>query len=297
MKYFTEEYLEARKYIESTEDFSSFENEEFERLYSIREEEYIKKAKKLFDTPVQMIQTREEIEANYDPMKYPKYDFRAKRIVGYMEKEEVLKAYDYQAEKQKRLFENRGEFNYENAKKRFRSRYEEKLSSLKDTLPPFLLETNDCRMLALDYAKKDSFRVLEEQREKWKKITDDREIEYREYLNGFALLPKKIQYIFLDKKSTLLDAKSEKGDLILTLRKNGILKKGETNLKQYIFKSFTASSFENFQNRVLQSNFHPKQSICEKTENGYHAEMLLEDKEESFEFSFFFLDVELKLNA
>lgn len=297
MKYFTEEYLEARKYIESTEGFSFFESEDFEKLYSVREEEYIKQAKKLFDTPVQMMETREEIEANYDPMKYPKYDFRAKRIVGYMEKEEVLKAYDYQAEKQKRLFENRGEFNYEDAKKRFHGQYQEKLSALKDTLPPYLLETNDCRMLALDYASKDSFRFLEEQREKWKKIIDDREIEYREYLSRFALLPKRIQYIFLDKKSTLLDAKKEKGDLILTLRKNGILKKGETNLKQYTFKSFTASSLENFQNRVLQSNFHLKQSICEKTENRYHAEILLEDKEETFEFSFCFLDVELKLNA
>lgn len=297
MKYFTEEYLEAKKYIESTEDFSSFENEGFESLYSIRQEEYIKKAKKLFDTPVQMLETREEIKANYDPMKYPKYDFQAKRIVGYMEKEEVLKAYDYQAEKQKRLFKNRGEFNYESAKKRFQTQYQEKLNALNDTLPPFLLKDNDCRLLALDYASKDSFRFLEKQREKWKKIIDEREIEYKEYLNRFALLPKRFQYIFLDKKSTLLDVKSEKGDLILTLRKNGILKKGETNLKQYIFKSFTASSFETFQNRVLQSSFHLMQSICEKTANGYSAEILFEDKEETFEFSFCFLDVELKLNA
>jgi hypothetical protein len=163
MKYLTKEYERKKYFLPLLDEYQMVEDDlSFEEVYSNYRKEKILQSKKAFDTPQQMMKTREEIIQTYRKENYPKYDLVARRVVGYQSLEEVLQAYDHQKEKLDLQFLNRGEFDQAQVEKRIENQYEESLKEVHN-LPYILRKNVDPRFLALrllpksDYEKMKNF--------------------------------------------------------------------------------------------------------------------------------------------
>lgn len=271
----------------------------FQENYQNRLQEYLRNAKKLFDSPIGMIERREDIENNFDFHRYPKYDLRAKRIVGYLTKEEALKAYDYQKEKQERLFAQRGEFDEKKAEDRFRMSFEEKKKQAL-SMPLFLIEKCGVNLLALDYVTEEAYMELELERKGWTEIIQAKEKEIEKSNQLLLSLPKRIQYVLTKRNLALVSYTLKENDLLLTFKKTSILEKGSSDYCQFLFHGFSVLNKEALPNEGTFSsdeNVHLIDAILEPNSGPYKAEFLISDRNRNLkEIEFCFQDVELKLN-
>ena len=298
MKYYTNEYLNAKKYIDITEDFSSIEDKEYteediKSLYQEKLNEKIKKAEELFNTPIKMIQSRDDIENNFNPLEHPKYDFSTMRIIGYQSKEEALKAYDYQVEKQNRMFENRGEFNPKKTIDIFENDYKYNLEHQKDNLPEFLLQNVDEHLLALRLIPKTFYLELLNKRKEWLELLDIVD-KYKTDLNSIE--DENIKFISNRLLGNLIKIDQTDSSLKLIFKSTGLINKNQSGLKCLEFKDVSNPNSQIEINTDFKSVYKHLYTEIEIDSNSKKVSFLFEKEMDLYEISFNFKELNLDLN-
>lgn len=184
MYYFTKEYENRKRYLGCLEDYTPIEDafydeEMIQNLYQEKLSERLKKAEKDFNTPIGMMKTREEVIQTYKEKDYPKYDLASKRAVGYQTLDEVLKAYDYQKQKQELLFASRGTFDPKKVEKIFSEQYEERKEENLFSLPFQYRKKVNPSLLALYLIPKSVYHEIEDYLKECEKYIHEKEEAYQ----------------------------------------------------------------------------------------------------------------------
>lgn len=293
MKYLTKEYLLRKKELNCLQDYESVPNGlSFEELYQEKLTQRLAQAEKLFNTPVEMKEKREDIISNFDEHRYPKFDLVARRCVGYQSLDEVLRAYDYQVAKQKLLFEQRGAFNGGHVKDLFQSQYEENLAKAESDIPYLFRKEIDPRFLALHCIPESSYQRIQKYLFQVKEETEKREKDAKESsLNAISLLPKDFRK-FMEEKLPLACILQESADLTFIFHFEGLRKKDSTGLEAFRFLSVDDISTDgvrilsSFDRNHMERRFL-KAAEIEKEGDRFHISMILE-RETMDELSFCF---------
>ncbi len=244
MYYFTKEYENKKKYLGCLEDYTPIEDKDYDEemiqnLYQKKLQERIEKAKKDFNTPIQMMKTREEVIKTYNEKDYPKYDLASKRAVGYQTLEEVLKAYDYQKQKQELLFASRGEFDSKKIEKIFLEQYEERKRENLFSLPYQYRKKVNPSLLALYLIPKS---VYDEMKEYLKECEGFIQKTNSEYEKDYDNIKDKFSFEELDlmKKNftPLIGLISREDELTLLFHFEGLRSPSSTGYSSYVFSNY-----------------------------------------------------------
>lgn len=293
MKYYTKEFALKESQLNCLDDYSPIEDSlcddenKIKKLYETLLNEKIEKAKKAYDTPIEMMEKREDIIKEYKPNKYPKYDLVAKRIVGYLTVDEVLKSYDYQKEKQRLLFENRAPYDKEKTIKLFKEDYEERLNKNDYNIPYVFLSKIDKRLLAMYLIPSSIYNQIKERITQYKReIEETIEKEEKEYQNlniqSFDILRKKIF-------SPIVCFLQEENSLSLIFHFEGLRKINNTGYSSYKFNDIESIECDNdivisdfFERKnIYETSFLLLKSEIENKENKYHISFLLKKRKEN----------------
>lgn len=296
MKYLTKEYLMKKKQLTCLDSYKPVDDDlSFEELYQKKLQERLLQAEKLFNTPIQMKETREEVIQNFDEKKYPKYDLVARRIVGYQSLEEVLKAYDYQVAKQKLLFENRGPFDSTHATKIFEGQYEEELTNSKTDIPFLFRKEIDPRFLALGCIPNHIYKKIQDYLDKTKKEVTQLEKEAETSSESVVL---DLPYCFMDFKNEKLPIVClymDEDDLVFVFHFEGLRKKNATGFSAFTFHNVSVFSHDGITIHDSFDRSHMDRYTLQAVElrenkDPFWISMLLEDDTVN-ELSFLFEDI------
>lgn len=310
MKYFTKEYAMEKKRENCLIDFLPIEEEKVDSkekiasLLLLEKEKRIQKAKVSFDTPITMMQTREEVISSFSKTKYPKYDLYSKRAVGYQTLEEVLKAYDYQKEKLDRQFAQRGKFHPERIEKIFLDEIDEKISEGFPLLPFEIKKKVDPLLLALGYLPSSIYDELKTRLKKEKEETLSLEKEEEEEFLQSGISE---DFSILRKKNNLPLIAFLKRDDSLTLLFHfpGLRRQNSTGYSAFVFyqvhdiqKEEEIPLCDSFnRERNYSYYFHILYSELRKEKEDYSLSLLLEDTDQClFTLSFSFSSFDQKEN-
>ncbi len=241
MYYFTKEYECRKRYLGCLEDYMPIEDKDYDeemihKLYQEKLQERLKKAEKDFNTPIQMMKTREDVIRTYKEKDYPKYDLSSKRIVGYQTLDEVLKGYDYQKQKQDLLFASRGEFDPKKIEKIFSEQYEERKKENFFSLPFQYRKKVNPSLLALNLIPESVYIEIKGYLEECDKIIQKAEDEYHK---DFEIIKDKfsLEEIDLMKKNftPLVGFISKEDELTLLFHFEGLRSPFSTGYSSYVF--------------------------------------------------------------
>lgn len=310
MKYFTKEYAMKKKREDCLNDFLPIEEEKVDSkekiasLLLLEKEKRIQKARLAFDTPISMMQTREEVISSFSKTKYPKYDLYSKRIVGYQTLEEVLKAYDYQKEKLDRQFAQRGEFHPERIEKIFLDEIDEKISEGFPLLPFNIKKKVDPLLLALGYLPFSIYDELKNtlKKEKEETLSLEKE-EEEEFLR--SKIPEEYSILRKENKLPLIAIIKKENSLSLLFHFPGLRRQNSTGYSAFVFHqvhdiqkeeeipisdSFSRERNYSFFFKILYSELR-------KEKEGCSLSLLLEDSNHRIsDLSFSFSSFEKKEN-
>ncbi len=244
MYYFTKEYANKKKYLGCLEDYTPIEDKDYDEemirnLYREKLQERIEKAKKDFNTPIQMMKTREEVIKTYNEKDYPKYDLASKRAVGYQTLDEVLKAYDYQKQKQELLFASRGEFDPKKIEKIFLEQYEDRKRENFFSLPFQFRKKVNPSLLALYLIPKSVYDEIKEYRNQCEDFIQKTKSEYEK---DFDKIKEKFSFEELDlmKKNftPIVGLISREDELTLLFHFEGLRSPSSTGYSSYVFSNY-----------------------------------------------------------
>lgn len=280
MKFFTRDYLSKKKFVHSLSDYKSTDVTDFKTLYKSELERYLNQAEISFNTPIKMIETRDEIIKTYQENKYPIYDFSTKRIIGYSTLEDILKKYDAKKEKLEQDFINRGEFDREKSKKAFFKIYQMNFDTLDTSLMKKYLSDVDIRILALGYIPSMIYLKTQTQIESYKTEINEIENEYNDIhssiLDDVIKLNQRVIAIEKDK------------DINIFFKLDGLLKSGNTGLTKLSFKNISNVTDFNFK-KIDYSSLLDEMILSFEVykKEKYHVEFLFKESELSFDFASF----------
>lgn len=295
MKYLTKEYILKKKQLDCLQDYESVSDSlPFEEIYQEKLTQRLTQAEKLFNTPVQMKEKREDIISHFDEHRYPKYDLVARRCVGYQSLDEVLRAYDYQVAKQKLLFEQRGPFDIQHVKDLFQSQYEENLADSGSDIPYLFRKKIDPRVLALHCIPESSYLKIQNYLLEIKEETEKREKDARESSREALNLLAKDFRKFMDEKLPLACVLQNDASLTFIFHFEGLRKKDSTGFEAFRFLSAEHISTDGVRicssfDRSHMERRYLKALEIEREENRFHLSMISE-AETLDELSFYFKD-------
>lgn len=240
MKYLTKEYELKKQFQNCLEDYDVIpDGMNFEDVYQEKLEERLKKAEKDFNTPLKMMKSREETINTYEEKAYPKYDLVSKRVMGYLTLDEVLKSYDYQAEKLQRMFDNRGEFDKKHVIDLFENNFKESLDNNQD-IPFQYREKIDPKFLALHVIPKKEYEEISLYQERCKAFVLKQERLEEE---NFQLIKNHFSNMELDLKkknfTPLVQFISKEDTLTFLFHFEGLKSHLSSGFSSYVFKKIS----------------------------------------------------------
>lgn len=301
MKYLTKEYLMKKKQLDCLNGYEPVDDSlSFEGLYQKKLHERLLQAEKLFNTPIQMKETREEVIRNFDEKKYPKYDLVARRIVGYQSLDEALKAYDHQVAKQKLLFENRGPFDSQHATKIFESQYEEELTKSRSDIPFLFRKEIDPRFLALGCIPNHIFGKIQDYLDKTKEEVSQLEKEAEASSKPIVLSLPDCFMDFRNEKLPIVCLYMDEDDLVFVFHFEGLRKKNATGFSSFTFHDVSAVCHDDIPIHDSFDRNHMERYTLQAVEmrmsdDSYWLSMLL-DNDTIEEVSFLFKDISCNTN-